>query len=62
MKTKELLDCHEEFIDKEQEILEWSLKYLQERKEREPPMKKKRLDEQEILEWSANYLRERNRK
>jgi hypothetical protein len=59
-KIKELLDEHDqEEIKREQEILEWSLKYLEKRKEREPPYKKMRFDEQEILAWSLNFLKER---
>lgn len=59
-KPKELLDCEEKEINRELEILDWSLKYLERRRECEPPTKKRRIDEQEILEWSLNYLRERN--
>ena len=62
-KLKELLDEQDqEEIKREQEIIEWSLKYLERRREREPPLKKMRFDEEEILEWSLNYLRERKEK
>ena len=59
IKTKELLEEEEEAMNRELEILNWSLKYLERRREGEPPKKKKRLDEQEILEWSLNFLKER---
>ena len=61
-KPKELLDCEEEAINRELEIINWSLKYLEKKREEEPPFKKKRIDEQEIIEWSFQYLKKRNGK
>jgi hypothetical protein len=59
MKQKELLQEDEEAMNRELEILDWSAKYLQMKREGEPPLKKRRLDEEAILEWCENFLRER---
>jgi len=63
IKTQEVLDeKDQEELIREQALIEWALKYLENRKTKEPPLKKRRLDEQDLLEWSLNYLKKRKEK
>ena len=59
---KEILDCQEDIIlQKELEIIEWSMKYIEEKRS-QPSYKKTPIDEKEVLQWCDDFQKERKSK